>query len=45
MADVVSKTLSIAFEKSWRSESVVTGKKNNVTPIFKKGTKNDPGNI
>ncbi|KFP27131.1 RNA-directed DNA polymerase from mobile element jockey, partial [Colius striatus] len=42
LADVVAKPLSIIFEQSWR-----TGKdwrKANVTPVFKKGRKDDPGN-
>ena len=40
----VVKLLSIILEKSWLSESPVSGKKENVTPIFKKGRKEDLGN-
>jgi len=35
--DVTAEPLSIVFERSWR-------RKANVTPIFKKGKKEDPGN-
>ena len=44
LADVVAKPLSIIFWQSWLTGDVlVDWKLANVTPIFKKGRKDDPG--
>ncbi|GAB0205476.1 mitochondrial enolase superfamily member 1 [Grus japonensis] len=45
LADVVAVPLSIIFERSWRTGEVPEDwRKANVTPVFKKGKKDDPGN-
>ncbi|KFV88874.1 hypothetical protein N308_13813, partial [Struthio camelus australis] len=45
LADVIARPLSIIFERSWRSGEVPEDwKKANVTPVFKKGKKEKPGN-
>ncbi|GAB0207699.1 mitochondrial enolase superfamily member 1 [Grus japonensis] len=45
MADVIAKQLLIIFERSWRTGEVPEdGRKANVTLVFKKGKKEDPGN-
>jgi len=41
----VAKSFSIIFQMSWWSGEVPTDwRRGNVTPIFKKGKKEDPGN-
>ena len=44
LADVIAEPLSIIFERSWRTREVPEyWRKATVTPIFKKGKKEDPG--
>ena len=45
LADVIARPLSIIFDRSWRlGEVPEEWRKVNVTPILKKGKKEDPGN-
>ncbi|KFP47342.1 hypothetical protein N323_05380, partial [Cathartes aura] len=45
LADVIARPLLIIFDRSWRLGEVAEDwKKENVTPIFEKGKKEDPGN-
>ncbi|GAB0208678.1 mitochondrial enolase superfamily member 1 [Grus japonensis] len=45
LADVIARPLSIIFERSWRTGEVPEDwRKANVTLVFKKGRKEDPGN-
>jgi len=45
LGDVIPESFSIIFERSWSTGAVPEDwRKANVTPIFKKGKKKDPGN-
>ncbi|PKU43815.1 rna-directed dna polymerase from mobile element jockey- hypothetical protein [Limosa lapponica baueri] len=45
LADVIVRLLPTIFEKSWRTgEAPEDWRRANVTPVFKKGKKEDPGN-
>jgi len=45
LADVIAEPLSIIFDRSWRTGEVPEDwRRANVTPVFKKGKKEDPGN-
>ncbi|KFQ23689.1 RNA-directed DNA polymerase from mobile element jockey, partial [Mesitornis unicolor] len=45
LKDEVAKLLSIIFERLWQSGEVPDDwKRGNITPVFKKGKKEDPGN-
>ena len=45
LADVIARPFSVVFGRSWQSAEVPEdGKRADVTPIFKKHRKEDPGN-
>jgi len=45
LADVITEPLSIIFERSWRTGEVPEDwRKASVTPVFRKGKNEDPGN-
>jgi len=45
LVDIIAEPLSIIFESSWRTGEVPEDwRKANVTPVFKKGKKEEPGN-
>ncbi|KFV88681.1 hypothetical protein N308_12797, partial [Struthio camelus australis] len=45
LADIIARPLSIILERSWQSGEVPEDwKKANVTPVFQKGHKEEPGN-
>jgi len=45
LADIIAEPLSIIFERSWRTGEVPKDwRKASVTPVLKKGKKEDPGN-
>ncbi|PKU43646.1 rna-directed dna polymerase from mobile element hypothetical protein [Limosa lapponica baueri] len=45
LADVIAEPLSIIYERSWRTGEVPEDwRKANITPVYKKGKKKDPGN-
>ncbi|PKU42259.1 rna-directed dna polymerase from mobile element hypothetical protein [Limosa lapponica baueri] len=45
LAEIIAGPLSIIFERSWRTGEVPEDwREANVTPVFKKGKKEDPGN-
>jgi len=44
MADVTAESLSVIFDRSWRTEEVPEDRRTaDVTPVFRKGKKEDPG--